>query len=246
MTRQEYGQFCGLARALEVVGQPWALMVVRDLLTGPLSFPDLHHGLPRAHAHMLIERLQELEQAGVVMRSTPAAPAGSPVYELTPYGHELNDIVLELGRWGAKTLGGPRRDEIVTDASMVMALRTTFRPEAARGLRMSYLLLLGPITLHVRINDGQADIGLGSIDDPDLTIEAGPALKSLMSREMSAREAIETGSVQLTGDPLLLEWFAEIFHIPPAPPASSAHPVSADTVAGTPAAETPSKVTAYA
>jgi DNA-binding HxlR family transcriptional regulator len=221
MKNQAYGQYCGLSRALEIVGERWTLMVIRDLLTGPMSFADLHEGLPLMSREVLSERLEELRAAGVVTSTASGGGSTDPIYELTAYGRELDSIVLELGRWGAKTLGGPGRDEIVTISSMVMALRTTFRPEAARGQRMNYLLRLGSITLHARVNDGQADIGRGEIDDPDLIIEAGPALKALMSREMSAREAIETDSVRLTGDPVLLEWFAEIFHIPPPPPGSA-------------------------
>jgi DNA-binding HxlR family transcriptional regulator len=225
MANQEYGQFCGLARALEVVGEPWALMVVRDLLTGPKNFADLRHGLPRVPAGMLSERLEELELAEIVFRSAPAGPGKDAVYELTPYGHELDDIVVRLSRWAAKKLGGPRRDEIITPDSMVMALRSTFRPEAAQGLLMTYQLRLGSVALYARIDDGHADIGPGVIDDPDLVIEAGPTIKALMAGEMSPREAIESGGVRLTGDPGLLEWFTELFHIPPAPP-TSARPVA--------------------
>jgi DNA-binding HxlR family transcriptional regulator len=232
MTNQAYGQFCGLARALEVVGEPWALMVVRDLLTGSKSFADLRHGLPRVPAGTLSERLEELEQADVVRHRSASDPAKDAVYELTQYGRELDDIVVGLGRWGAKKLGGPRRDEIVTSSSMVTALRSTFRPEAAHGLVVNYLFRLGPIDIHARVDDGHADIGPGLIDDADLIIEAGPALKALMAGEMSSREAIESGSVRLTGDPGLLEWFTELFHIPPAPPTPPTRPTPADTHAG--------------
>jgi DNA-binding HxlR family transcriptional regulator len=228
MTNQAYGQFCGLARALEVVGEPWALMVVRDLLNGPKSFADLRHGLPRVPAGMLSERLEELEFADVVSRGAPAGPGKDAVYQLTPYGQELDGIVVGLSRWAAKKLGGPRRDEIITPDSMVMALRSTFRPEAASGLMMTYLLRLGSVSLYARIDDGHADIGPGVIDDPDLIIEAGPAIKSLMAGEMSPHEAIESGGIRLTGDPGLLEWFIELFHIPPAPPTP---PTSARSVA---------------
>lgn len=223
MTNQAYGQFCGLARALEVVGEPWALMVVRDLLTGPKTLSELRQGLPRVPAGTLSERLEELELANVITHRTPASLGTDATYQLTVYGHELDTIVVELGRWGAKTLGGPRRDEIITPASMVTALRATFRPEAARSLMMSYVLRLGSVALYARIDDGHADIGTGEIDDPDLIIEAGPAIKALMAGEVSPREAIEGGMVRLTGDPGLLEWFTELFHIPPAPP-TSAHP----------------------
>jgi DNA-binding HxlR family transcriptional regulator len=227
MTNQAYGQFCGLARALEVVGEPWALLIVRDLLVGPKSFGEIRHGLPLMTTGVLSARLEELEHAGVVRRRVPGLPKEAAVFELTGYGLELEDVLLRLGRWGARTLGGPRREEIVTPDSVVMALRTTFRSEAARNLRATYVVELGDIVVHARIDEGDAEIGKGPLPDPDLVIEAGPALKALMAGELSPREAIETGSVRLKGgntpvDPGLLAWFVEIFHIPPAPLASDA------------------------
>jgi DNA-binding HxlR family transcriptional regulator len=224
MTSQAYGQFCGIARALEVVGEPWALLIVRDLLVTPKSFGELRQGLPLMTDRVLAARLEELEHAGVVRRRAPALEKDTAVFELTDYGCELEEILLRLGRWGARTLGGPRREEIVTSDSIVMALRTTFRPDAARNLRVAYVVELGDIVVHARINEGQAEVGTGPLRDADLIIEAGPAIKALMAGEMSPREAIETGCVRLKtrhadipADPALLAWFVEIFHIPPAP-----------------------------
>jgi DNA-binding HxlR family transcriptional regulator len=248
MTSQAYGQFCGFARALEVVGQPWALMVVRDLIADAKSLEELRRGLPGAPAGAISARLEELEHAGVIRRRTPFNSTVTAVYELTEYGRELEDIVFRLCRWGAKKLGGPRRQEIVTPDSMIMALRTMFRPEATEGLRLSYLLKLGSFSIHARIDDGSVDVGKGPIEDADLIIEAGAALKALMSGEMSPREAIESGGIRLTGDPNLLAWFVEIFHIPPAPPARSVESQKpAAARAGNPALNGhPDRVGAYA
>lgn len=224
MTSQAYGQFCGIARALEVVGEPWALLIVRDLLVSSKSFGELRQGLPLMTDRVLAARLEELEHAGVIRHRAPVPGTDTAIFELTDYGCELEEILLSLGRWGARTLGGPRREEIVTTDSIVMALRTTFRPDAARNLRVSYVVELGDIVVHARVNDGDAEIGAGRVHDPDLIIEAGPAIKALMAGEMSPREAIETGSVRLKtrhadipGNPALLAWFVEIFHIPPVP-----------------------------
>lgn len=222
MTNRSYGQFCGLARALAVVGEPWALMVVRDLLSGPKSLAALRDGLPAVSDGTLGERLEELEYAGVLSRRAPNSPGADGDYELTEYGHELDDVIVTLDRWGARKLGGPRNDEIITSASMTTALRAAFRPEAARGLRMTYVLRFGPATIHASVLDGEVDVAPGSVDDPDLIIETGPAIKFLMAGEISPREALESGSVRLTGDPDLLEWFTELFRISPAPPAGPA------------------------
>src|SRR5438105_14626994 len=99
-----YGQFCGLARALELVGERWALLIVRDLLVGPKRFTDLRRGLPRIPTNVLSTRLKELEHNGIVRRRLLPRPASGVVYELTEHGRELEDIVLRLGLWGAATL----------------------------------------------------------------------------------------------------------------------------------------------
>jgi DNA-binding HxlR family transcriptional regulator len=227
MTNQAYGQFCGLSRALEVVGEPWALLLVRDPCVGPKPFEELRQGLSLMSASVLSQRLQELYSAGVI-RTQLSKGHGNPVYyELTEYGSELQDIVLALGRWGARTMGGPRREEVVTSDSIVMALRSTFRPETAAGLRIGYELRLGDIVVYARINDGKLEAGKGSLSGADLVIESGPVLKAVMAGEMSANEAMETGGIvlrsgdiRLSADPGLLAWFVEMFHIPPVPPSN--------------------------
>src|SRR5919201_6000091 len=141
--RRSYGQFCGLARAVEVVGERWALLIVRDLLVGPKRFTDLRRGLPRIPTNVLAERLRELEDAGVVQRRLLPRPAGSVVYDLTAYGRALDEVVMALGRWGALAMGEPRPDEIVTPDSLIIALRTTFCHDSAPPGPVAYELRLG-------------------------------------------------------------------------------------------------------
>src|SRR5688500_14334398 len=108
MTNRSYGQFCGLARALETVGERWALLLVRDLLAGPRRYSDLRRGLPRIPTNVLAARLRELEDAGVVERQLLPRPETGFVYALTALGQELEPALRALGRWGARTLGDPR------------------------------------------------------------------------------------------------------------------------------------------
>jgi DNA-binding HxlR family transcriptional regulator/putative sterol carrier protein len=213
MGKREYGQFCGLARAMELVGERWALLIIRDLLVGPRRYTDLRRGLPRIPTNILAARLKELEQSGVVRRRLLPRPAGSIVYELTERGAELEEAVLALGRWGARALGEPRPDEIVTAESTVVALRTTFHPDAAGDLTAGYELRLGETVVHARIHDGEAEVGEGRLPGADLVIEADPRLRALLAREVTPAEAVAAGSVRLTGDPDLLGRFVEIFRI---------------------------------
>src|SRR5437762_1401936 len=217
MAARSYGQFCGIARALELVGERWALLIIRDLLVGPRRFTDLHQGLPRIPTNVLSDRLKELEQSGIVRRRVLPRPAASVVYELTEYGNQLEDVVMRLGVWGAQSLGDPRPEEIITTDSMTMALRSTFVAEAARSLRVTYELRLGPVVIHARIENGSVTVHEGPLADADLVIEAGPGVKDLMSGALSPRHAIHSGIVHLTGDPALLDRFVEVFRIPTRP-----------------------------
>jgi DNA-binding HxlR family transcriptional regulator len=217
MKKRGYGQYCGFARALEIVGERWALLIIRDLLVGPRRFTDLRRGLPRIPTNILAERLKELEHAGVVRRRALPRPSGSIVYELTERGRGLDDIVLGLGRWGAGSLGDPRPGEIVTPDSLVMALRTAFRPRAAGTLRADFEIRLGEIVVHARVHEGTLEAGAGPLPGPDLVIETGPALRALMAGEIGVAEAIEEGLVHLCGDQDLLPMFVEVFHIDPSP-----------------------------
>lgn len=211
MSGRSYGSYCGVARALEVVGERWALLVVRDLLVGPRRFTDLSRGLPKIPSNILSARLKELEQAGVVERKVLPRPAGSIVYQLTEEGRGLEEVVLALGRWGARRLGERAPEEIVTADSLVMALRTTFDKQAARGITASYELRCGPIVLHARIVKGVLTAAEGPLE-ADLGIET-TELRALLAGEVTAAQAIAEGSVRVVGEPRLLERFAEIFKI---------------------------------
>jgi len=217
MTMRSYGKYCGLAHALEIVGERWALVLVSDLIRGPKRFSDLQRGQPRIPSNVLSARLKELEEVGVVRRRVLPRPASGVAYELTEYGRELEEIVLRLGLWGAKSMSEPRAEDVVTVDSVLLALRSTFRPEAARELRVSYELRLGEIVVHARVNDGQLEVDEGPLADADLVLETDLSLHPLLTGELGPGEAIKTRSVKITGRREFLERFVDVFHIPPVP-----------------------------
>ena len=213
MASRAYGQYCGFARALEVVGERWTMLIIRDLLVAPKRFTDLLRGLPGIPTNGLTTRLKELEQDGVVRRRALSGPDRSVVYELTDYGRELQETVDALGRWGAKTLGDPRAGEVITLESMMTAMRATFQSAAARGVRATYELRFGAIVLHLRVAGRKLAVSAGPLPGADLVIESGPAIKMLLSGELSARDAVAQGVVKIAGDPALLEQFSRMFRI---------------------------------
>lgn len=215
MPTRSYGQFCGLARALELVGERWALLIVRDLLVGPRRFTDLRQGLPRIPTNVLSERLKELEHNGVVRRRVLPRPATGVVYELTPYGSQLDQAVKYLGLWGAQALDQPRPGDVLTADAMVIALRSTFVPEAALGINATFELHLGEVVVHARIRDGVADFAGGALGEPpDAVIVASPAIRAVMAGEMTPAEALASGNARVSGAQWLFERFGALFRIP--------------------------------
>ena len=187
-------------------------MVLRDLFVAPKRYSELQRGLPGIPSNMLTRRLKEMEAAGIVQRRLLPRPNGT-VYELTKKGVELEPAVVELGRWGAKFLGAPRGNEVVTGDGLVMAFRTMFRPKAARGVTISYELRVGDIVLHACIIRGKLGIDFGPLPYADLSIEAGPVLRDLLAGELLPREAITKGLVKIRGKRTHLDQFVELFKI---------------------------------
>jgi DNA-binding HxlR family transcriptional regulator len=192
---------------------------VRDLILGPKRFTDLRRGLPRIPSNVLSARLRELEEAGVVGRKVLPLPQTGVVYELTDYGRELEDAVLRLGVWGARALGEPRPGDCVTPDSLMLALRATFQPKAARGVEATYELHLGEIVFHARVQRGALEVAEGPLPGADLVLETDLSLRLLMNGELSPAEAVKSGRVRLRGDRELLDRFVEIFRLPPTPAA---------------------------
>jgi DNA-binding HxlR family transcriptional regulator len=215
MTDRRYGQYCGLAYALDLVGERWALLIVRDLLIAPRRFTELHRGLPGIPSNVLAARLKELEQNGVVARSVTPRPGTGVVYELTDYGRELEEIVLRLGLWGARSLGEPKGGDVVTPAALVIALRAGFRPAAARGLHATYELRVGDVVVHARVAGGRLDAGEGPAEAPDVVLDGDATLKRVMAGELTIDEAVSGGRLRADGDRPLLDRFAEVFVLPP-------------------------------
>jgi DNA-binding HxlR family transcriptional regulator len=192
MTRLTYGQYCGLARALEILGERWSMLLVRDLLVEPKTLANLKRGFPRIPADTLAARLTELEHGGVVQRRAESAD----VYELTEFGQELDDIAVRLGHWGARLLGEWRPEDIVTSNSLVMTLRVAFRPERAALRTVSFQVEIKPlgIVFHGAVRNGVLSAGLGPVPGgADLVIEPLTHLRGLLKGTLDPDEAVRDG-----------------------------------------------------
>jgi DNA-binding HxlR family transcriptional regulator len=168
-----YDDPCGLARALNLVGERWALLIVRELLLGPKRFSDLRRGLPGASQSVLTQRLGELEGAGVLRRRRLGPPAGTPAYELTDRGRELEPVLLGLSAWGSRSPVASGA-ELSGDA-LALAMRTTFDPAAAGDLAVRCAMVLDGDHLGVVVADGRLTVTRGELEHPDAVIESGAA-----------------------------------------------------------------------
>ena len=218
-----YDDGCAAAHALDLVGERWALLVVRELLLGPKRFTDLRVGLPNASPNVLAQRLRELEAAGVVRRRKLPPPAASRVYELTEWGMELEPVIIRLGRWGARSPARPRDAGLGVD-SLILSFRTMFDPRAAERLDASYELRFGEDCFHAEVADGRFEIARGSADRPDAIIEADPGtLAAVVYEELQLDEAVRSGNIKIEGDEPAVERFLTFFPLPePAAPAIGA------------------------
>jgi hypothetical protein len=176
--------------------------------------------LPHISPNVLAQRLRELEGAGVVRRRKLPPPAASRVYELTPWGEELEPVIIGLGRWGARSPLRPR-DAALGVNSLVLSCRTMFDPLAAEGLDASYELRLGEDRFRVEVADGRFEIERGSADRPDAIIEGDPeVLRALVYEGRELEEALRSGDVRIEGERSAAERFLTIFPLPE--PAASA------------------------
>jgi DNA-binding HxlR family transcriptional regulator len=213
-----YGEACRFAHALDVIGERWGMMVVRELLLGPKRFTDLREGLPRASTNILAERLRELEERGVVRRRKLPPPYGSSVYELTDWGRELEPIVTQLGAWGARSPFPPDSQEIGAD-SIVLALRSLFDPEAAAGLEARYELLLGEERFEVGVAAGELRLSRSESAPGERVGEAAIAtqpdtLAAVLAGELPLEEAIASGAFEVEGSRRAVARFLKLFPMP--------------------------------
>jgi DNA-binding HxlR family transcriptional regulator len=212
MTNRSYNHYCGIAYALEVVGERWTLLIVRELIAGPRRFKDLMAGLPEISTNLLSERLKRLEQQGVIDRRALPPPAGSTVYELTPLGQALEPMLLELGKWGSQFVPpSPEGVHVLGVGSYALTLKTFFRPEEARGVDETYAFHVDGEILWVRIADGVLELRQGEARPADAAFATDmPTYLGLLQGQIDPGEAVAAGRLRIAGDPVALRRFLRI------------------------------------
>jgi DNA-binding HxlR family transcriptional regulator len=213
--KRKYGEGCAVSHALDVIGERWALVVVRELLLGPKRFTDLRAGMPGASPDVLAQRLRELKEAGVVRQRKLLPPAGSQVYELTDWGAELEPVVTHLGRWGSRSPGMPFDADRSID-SLVLSFRALFDSEAAHGFSATITLRLGENAFNVRVADGRLQLDRGEAGgSATATLQTDPpTLAAILYGGRPLKDAIRTGDVTIDGDASAAQRFIQLFPLP--------------------------------
>lgn len=206
VSERTYGQYCALARALDLVGERWTLLVVRNLLFGPQRFTDLLDGLPGIGRNLLAARLRLLEAEGVVRRRELPRPAASRVYELTEDGRDLGHAVGLLTRWGAKRLGERRPGEFFRPTWIAWAMANSADLEAARGVHETYQYDVDDEGFYVRVDDGTVEPHEGRAERPDIVVTMDTdTLVDVLSWTLSPLEAVKAGRMAIEGPPATFE-----------------------------------------
>jgi len=211
--RRSYDDACGAAHALDLVGERWALLVMRELFWGPKRFSDIRAGLPGISANVLTQRLEGLEEAGIVTRRKLPPPASMQVYELTEWGRESEPIFQALGRWAVRS---PKHDPSMplSTSSFLLSLRTMIDAKRAKGLKARIGLCLAEETFMAVLEGGEITIKPGPLKKPDLTLtgEARMLAGAVYGGQLAALEA--GGQISVEGDKALAERFVTLFPLP--------------------------------
>lgn len=212
MTKRSYDQYCPLARALDLVGERWTLLIARELLAGPRRYTDLAAGLPGIPTNLLADRLRELGRLGLIRQVKLPPPAASTVYELTDLGHGLEGAIRGLAHFGFAFMGRRRDGDAFRGEWLALALRALARPGAPTGVRETYELRLSGELLNVRVDDGSLEVGVGAAEEPDLVLEMDVSdFIAIGSGQVTPEEVAARGGVHLEGDPAALGHFRAIF-----------------------------------
>ena len=215
--KRSYGDACGIARALDTVGERWALMVVRELLLGPKRFTDLRTGLPHVSPDVLAQRLKDLEVSGVVAKRKLPPPAASQVYELTPKGFALEPVLVALGRWGGAEAAPPTPEMGISIDAQLLSLRTLFDPELADDMRLAVAMELDGQRFFATVAGASIVAERGETPSPDVSITgAHSSLIELIRGARSIDQMVADGDLTIEGDRQGFERFIGLFPLPAA------------------------------
>ncbi|HEV2816318.1 MAG TPA: winged helix-turn-helix transcriptional regulator [Allosphingosinicella sp.] len=213
-SRRRYDDACGTAHALDLIGERWALLVMRELMLGPKRFSDIRADLPGISANTLTQRLEGLEAVGLVRRRRLPPPASARVYELTQWGYEAEPIVQTMGRWATRS---PAHDPTMplSATSLMLSFRTMGDPARMKGLRGRIGFRIGAETFRVEIADSRMTAERGPADGADLVFTGpAPAIAGAVYGGVPIEALEAEGALKVEGDRKLAARFVTLFPLP--------------------------------
>ncbi len=212
MPQHRYQQYCALARTLDVAGDRWTLLIVRELAPGPRRFTDLIDGLPGISRKLLTERLRALEGDGIIARRQLPPPAARRVYDLTDDGRDLAAAMAPLMAWGARRIGERTPGETFRARWPAVAMAGLADREAAKGVSETYQFLIGDSDFHFKVDDGSIELHDGRAEDPAVTWTTDEETwADLVSGKIRFSSALATAALTVSGDPHAVERLRKIF-----------------------------------
>jgi DNA-binding HxlR family transcriptional regulator len=213
--RRNYADACGTAHGLELIGERWALLIIRELLLGPKRFTDIRADLPGISANVLTQRLEGLEANGLLIKRRLPPPSSSQIYELTPWGYEAEEVIKTLGRWAIRS---PDHDSTLplSPVSMMLSFRTLIDPKRARGVDLRVGFRLGSESFLGHVQNGDIKIKRDPAEDAELIFTgSAEALAAAAYGGAPLEHLAAEGSLQVSGDPNLANRFFDLFVMPP-------------------------------
>ena len=206
--KRRFDDACGLAHAMELLGERWAMLVLRELAYGPRRFSELKADLQGISANVLTQRLTELEQRGLVRKIKLPPPASVQVYEATEWGLEAVPVIASLGRWAARS---PLHDPTLpmSHVSVLMSMQTLISPQRAEGMSARIGFRLGDATYVAHVHDGRFDVARCEADDCDVTFIGSP---TDLAAVIHGGAPFET--IKVEGDLALAQRFRTLFPLP--------------------------------
>lgn len=201
MNRRSYNQYCGLAHALDVLGERWSLLIIRELLTGPKRYKDLQKHLTGIGTNLLAQRLKLLEEEGIIERRLLPPPASTEAYGLTERGQALEPALIELARWGLGSIGKPDPDDTYSGHWSILAMKAVFRPERAAEVRATYEFRVGEDVFYARVENSTLITSQGSAPSPDVVMATDlDTYLAVVAGDMTTEEAMQEELMVVEGD----------------------------------------------
>lgn len=212
MASHRYQQYCALARTLDVAGDRWTLLVVRELTPGPRRFTDLIDGLPGIPRKLLTDRLRALERDGIIVRQALPLPAARQVYALTDDGRDLAVAMTPLIAWGARHIGDRKPEDSFRARWPAVAMAALADREAAKGVSETYQYLVDDSAFHFTVDDGAIELHDGQALDSAVTLTTDEQTwADIVSGKITASSAAATGALTIAGDPGAAKRLRKIF-----------------------------------